>query len=204
MDDKVTIITPTWKREAKIIHRCIKCVNAQTHENWEHVICSDGPKEAHVEHLITSKGDDKRRYAWLGNHYGDYANMVRHTILQQAMGKYVMFLDDDNIILPSYLEKMITVLEDAYVKDKRIGFVICKVFHFGPLPQHLGNPPQIIDGIPPKIQNIDTLQVLAFTEAMKDVGWNLEMGYLADGYTFQEMAIKYGWTTLPEVLGIHL
>ena len=204
MDDKVTIITPTWLREANIIHRCMKCVDAQTHENWEHIVCSDGSKETSVEHLIASNRNEKRRYACLDSHYGDYANVVRHTMLQQAEGKYVMFLDDDNIILPNYLEKMIAVLEDAYIKDKRIGFAICKIFHFGPLPEHLGIPPKILDGIPPSVQNIDTLQVLAFTEAMKNIGWNLEAGYLADGYTFEEMAVKYDWTTLPEVLGIHL
>jgi glycosyltransferase involved in cell wall biosynthesis len=180
------------------------CVDAQTHTDWEHLICSDGPSERHVEHLIESDKNEKRRYACLEKHCGDYANTVRSTMLQGATGKYVLFLDDDNIIMPEYLEWMIDALNKAYAVNNKVGFAICQVYHFGPLPAPLGKPPKVIDGIPPKVQNIDTLQVLAFTEAMKDVGWNLEHGYLADGYTFEAMAKKYEYAIVSTILGVHL
>lgn len=39
---------------------------------------------------------------------------------------------------------------------------------------------------------------------LKEIGgWNQDQGYLADGYTYEELAKKYDYIEVPEVLGIH-
>ena len=197
----ITIITPTWNRPLEIIERCMKCVDIQTTQNWEHIICSDGYEE-HVKEFIESKNEPRRRYKSLPEHKGIYANNVRQASFLEAKGKYVVFLDDDNLIFPHYLEKMLKALEKT---PEKTGFSICRIVHLGPVPPDKGEPPVILTGIPIKVGNVDTLQLLIKKEALTSIGgWNQETGYLADGYTFEELAKHYEYVEVPEILCIHI
>jgi glycosyltransferase involved in cell wall biosynthesis len=121
-------------------------------------------------------------------------------MLAKASGEYVLFLDDDNVIVPEYLERMIYAIE-ASGKD----FAVCRVVHFGPLNESaVGNPPQVLRGIPVKLHHIDTLQVVVKREVIQRVGWNTELGYLADGHTLQKLGDECEYIEVPEVLGFHM
>lgn len=197
----ITIITPTWKRPLDVIERCMKCVDIQTIQDWEHIICSDGYEE-NVKEFIESKKEPRRRYKSLPEHLGIYANNVRQACLEEARGKYVLFLDDDNVIFPHYLEKMLKPLRNT---SENIAFSICQIIHLGPLPVDKGEPPQILTGIPVVVQNVDTLQLLIKKDAINSIGgWDQETGYLADGYTFERIAKKYEYVEVPEILGVHI
>lgn len=198
---KITIITPTWKRPIEIIDRCIRSVNAQSFKDWEHIICSDGFEE-NVKTFVEQENEPRRIYKSLCKHEGIYANNVRQACLKISKGEYILFLDDDNIIFPHYLEKMIKALENT---KENIGFSVCRIIHLGPLSSAHREPPTILTGIPVVVQNIDTLQVVVKKQALNSIGgWNTTQGYLADGYTFQDLAKKYEYIEVPEILGIHL
>src|SRR5690606_29788509 len=96
----------------EIIQRCIQSTKAQTYQNFEQIICSDGPEE-NVKKFIESLKNPKIKYINLEKHQGDYANTARQEALEIAKGKYIVFLDDDNIIFPHYLEKMLKPLEKS-------------------------------------------------------------------------------------------
>lgn len=198
---KITIITPTWNRPLDVIERCIISVKYQTYQNYEHLICSDG-FEQNVKDLIQQKKDSKLSYLNLDKHYKDYANTVRQHCLMKAKGDYILFLDDDNLIFPHFLEKMLNALENT---KNNVAFSLCKIIHLGPLPNHLGTPPKILSGVPVKVQNVDTLQLLIKKEALLKIGgWNKTQGYLADGYTYQKLAENYEYVVVDELLGIHI
>ncbi len=200
-EPEITIITPTWKRPIEIIERCIRSVDSQTHEDWEHIICSDGYEE-NVEAHINAQKNPKRKYMKLKEHGGIFANNVRQAALERAKGKYIVFLDDDNIIFPHYLEKMLKPLKES---KEEVAFTICQIIHMGPLPEEKGEPPQILTGIPVKVRNVDTLQLMIKKDKLLRIGgWNQEAGYLADGYTFEELAKHYQYIEVPEILCIHI
>ena len=112
----------------------------------------------------------------------------------------MLFLDDDNLIVPHYLERMVNAIKEA-----EADFAVCRVVHFGPLKEDLvGKPPQILTGIPVQLHHVDTLQVVVKREAMQEVGWNTEQGYLADGHTLQALAEKFKHVEVMEVLGFHM
>lgn len=197
---KITIITPTWNRPLEILERAIRSVKYQTFQDFEHLICSDGFEEK-VKQYVESKKDPKLKYLSLKKHYKDFANKARQHAFTKAKGEYIVFLDDDNLIFPHYLEKMLDALKNT---DSKTAFSICKIIHLGPLPKHLGIPPQIINGLPVKVQNVDTLQLMIKQKNLSDIGgWNQDTDYLADGYTYEELAKKYEYVEVPEVLGIH-
>lgn len=87
--------------------------------------------------------------------------------------------------------------------DPAAGFAICQILHCGPLLPSFGPPPVVLTGVPPVTNNIDTLQVVARTAAMRECGWVLA-GYGSDGATFERLAKAHRWVAVDEVLAAHL
>ena len=197
----VSIITPTYKRDAKIVRRCMDCVKLQTIIDWEQLICSDGAEELQIKKLVGTCGDVRVSYHFTqGKVDGDYGNRVRGEMLKRARGKYVLFCDDDNLILPNYLEKMIKAIEEA-----RVDFAVSEILHFGPLNEaEVGKPPMVLRGNPIKLYHVDPLQILVKREVMLDIGWDIEVGYLSDGVTIERLGKKYKHVRVESVLGIHM
>lgn len=206
---KVAIITPTYKRSAKVIDRCVRSVKSQSYEGTIiHIICSDGPEEEHVRQYVESLNDPYTVYVCTEENTNSYGGGVREHVLRNLIAndltiKYLVHLDDDNVLFPHFVQDHVEALEAN--PDK--AFSICKVLHLGPLPQHLGPAPQIISGIPPVFQNIDTLQVVVRTSAMLECGWNTfsgDQGYYNDGYTYDRLGKMFQWIEIPELLAIHI
>lgn len=197
---KVTVITPTYHRDLKVVHHCIDCMLLQTEKDWEQVVCSDGEYEPDVEKLVKTIGDPRVRYCHtVGKKDGDFGNTVRSEMLAQATGQYVFFFDDDNLILPNYLERMLAVLTFGEGAD----YAVCKVMHFGPLNEkEIGKPPMVLTGDPVRLYHIDPLQVVVRRELMQKIGWDTKVGYLSDGVSLEKLA-PHKIVRVNEVLGIH-
>jgi glycosyltransferase involved in cell wall biosynthesis len=195
----ITIITPTYNRDKNILLRCIKSVDSQIYQNFKHVIIVDDEKfEPHISSdFIDLYSNDKRTFIKLGYRSNNYGNTPRQTAINNANTDYIVFLDDDNIIFPNYLSELIKGIDDYDIG-------ICKIVHLGPLPPKLYPPPKILDGNPPVLQNIDTLQVMVKTIIMKKEGWEVDKGYLADGYTIHKLCSKNNFVFINEILGIHM
>ncbi len=198
---RATIITPTYRRDPRVVSRCIDCVRLQTEKSHEHLVCSDGSDEKPIAALVASIKDPRITYSFTQvKKPGDFGNVVRAEMMKRATGEYVMFLDDDNLILPHYLETMIAAVEKA-----KADFAVCRIVHFGPLREDaVGAPPQVLTGLPVKLHYIDSLQVLVRRTAMLEVGWDTEKGYLADGHSLQRLGEKFKFVEVPEVLGFHM
>jgi len=198
----VTVVTPTWKRHPDVVRRSIDCLTLQTFKDWRQLVCSDGPEEPVVRELVEAMGDPRVEYHCTGERTapGDFGNSVRKSMLERATGDYVLFYDDDNVILPRYLEVMI----DA-VRGSGREFAVCKIMHFGPLNEAiLGRPPVVLDGDPVKLYHVDPLQVLVKREAMQAIGWDVRHGYVADGHTLEALGARFEHVRVDEVLGVHM
>jgi len=196
----ITVITPTYKRPKGIIERAVGSLRAQTYTKWNQIICSDGVAE-NAPREIAEAEENRHRVVYTNSSksYNDYGPGVRAEILERVNTEYVCFLDDDNILMPTYLEKMIKAIE-----DNKVDLAICHCLHYGPLPASFGIAPKIVTGIPPRLYNIDTVQIVCKTEAIRDIGWQTESGYYADGVTYEMLADKYKHVEVPEVLALHL
>lgn len=115
MCELVSIITPTYNC-GKFIGRTIESVQKQSYENWEMIIvddCSkDNTKEIVEEYM---KNDSRIKYHILEKNSG--AAVARTTAMDLAQGKYMAFLDSDDIWKSDKLEKQL-----AYMKEKNINF----------------------------------------------------------------------------------
>ncbi len=108
MEALVSIITPTFNSE-KFISETIKSVQNQTYTNWEMIIVDDGSSDKTVDIVSERIKTDKRiKLFQLEKNSG--AGIARNTALLKAIGKYIAFLDADDLWKPQKLEKQIDFL----------------------------------------------------------------------------------------------
>ena len=106
----VSIITPSYN-SLKYINKSIESVLNQTYCEWEMIIVDDKSTDD-TNKLINKyiKYDNRIRLIKLKSNSGP-AN-ARNTGIKEAKGRYIAFLDSDDIWLPQKLEKQIKFMED--------------------------------------------------------------------------------------------
>lgn len=115
MSPLVSVITPTWNRHDLLFERCIDSVAAQTYENFEHIIVSDGPDETLSRVFRQFPGEfDYLRYFELPEHTaGHIGNPARLFGIEQAQGEYIAYLDDDDAYRPEHVALHVAALEES-------------------------------------------------------------------------------------------
>ena len=103
---KVSIILPTHNR-ARSIGNAIDSILAQSHGNYEIIVCDDGSTDNTHEILKGRYGDIETLRALPLEKAG--VSCARNSGLDAATGDYIAFLDSDNTWTPNYLRRMIAV-----------------------------------------------------------------------------------------------
>lgn len=115
-DGLVSIITPVYNAEEFIV-QTIESVQAQTYSDWELLLIDDCSSDSSAELIKSFTDNDNRiRYVKLNKNSG--AAVTRNTGLAMAKGRYIAFLDSDDIWKAQKLEKQMEL-----IKEKDIGFV---------------------------------------------------------------------------------
>ncbi len=101
----VSIIIPTFNSE-KFIAETIQSIQAQTYTNWEVIIVDDGSSDKTISVISEIALLDKRiQFFQLEKNSG--AGITRNLALSKAIGRYIAFLDSDDLWKPTKLEKQI-------------------------------------------------------------------------------------------------
>lgn len=106
----VSIITPSWNC-GRFVAETIRSVQAQTYTNWELLFqddCSTDETKAIVEKFASV--DSRIKYEC--NPYNSGAAITRNNALRRAEGKWIAFLDSDDLWLPEKLELQIRFMEE--------------------------------------------------------------------------------------------
>lgn len=96
----VSIIIPTYNR-AELLAQAIQSVVSQTYDNWELLIIDDGSTES-IADVVSSFSESRIFYHRQMN---QGVSVARNLGIQLARGKYVAFLDSDDMFEPNYLEE---------------------------------------------------------------------------------------------------
>ena len=111
MGDLVSIITPSYNC-GRFIGETIRCVLAQTYANWEMIIVDDCSTD-NTDDVVTSCGDPRIHY--IKNSTREGAALARNKALRNAKGRWIAFLDADDLWLPEKLERQISFMtENGY------------------------------------------------------------------------------------------
>lgn len=108
MNDLVSIIMPSYNT-AKFISETIESVLAQTYTDWELIIVDDCSTDNTGEVVESFLPDNRIKY--IKNEKNSGAAVSRNRALCEAKGKWIAFLDSDDVWLPEKLEKQIAFME---------------------------------------------------------------------------------------------
>ena len=108
MNELVSIIMPSYNT-AKFISETIYSVLTQTYTNWELIIVDDCSTDNTDEVAKPFLSDERIKY--IKNEKNSGAAFSRNRALCEAKGKWIAFLDSDDLWLPEKLEKQIEFME---------------------------------------------------------------------------------------------
>lgn len=118
MEEMVSIIVPVYNA-AKYIGETVESVLKQTYENWELLLVDDGSTDGSVELIKKlAHNDETGRILPLFPSTHGSAAMARNYGIERAKGRYIAFLDADDL-----WEREKLSLELEYMKEKNAGFV---------------------------------------------------------------------------------
>ena len=104
----VSIITPTFN-SAKFILQTIQSVQLQSYKNWELIIVDDCSVDDSVK-IIASAILKDNRIKFIQNQKNSGAGISRNNALKFANGRFVAFLDSDDLWKPEKLLKQVNYM----------------------------------------------------------------------------------------------
>lgn len=122
-----SIVTPV-KDGGKFIYRYLESLRSQNFKNWEAIIVDDYSKDKSFEILLSQTCNDNR-FRILKNDQKKFLNtpyLARNIALDHAQGKYICFLDIDDIWLPNKLKREYEILS----KQKKLNLIFSDYYRY--------------------------------------------------------------------------
>ncbi len=115
MNEKVSVIMPTYKRDRSFMETALESLLNQSYENLEIVIVDDSPadyeKRSEVEKYIKSIKD--KNIVYVKNEVNMGGALARNEGIKKATGRYITFLDDDDKYLPDKVSNQVKFMESG-------------------------------------------------------------------------------------------
>lgn len=120
-NEKVSIIVPIYNAE-KYLEECIESVINQTHKNLQIILINDGSKDKSWELCKKLKDIDNRIVIATQSNAG--VSVARNKGLDLADGKWIMFVDPDDVLDKAIVEDLLTKV------SPKIDIVACGCYGF--------------------------------------------------------------------------
>jgi len=106
----VSIIIPVYNGQ-NFIHNAIESVCNQTYTDIEIIVVNDGSTDATEEILNQISANDERIKIITQSNGGP--SKARNTGINEAEGKYIAFVDADDILPKNYIKVLMSVIDDS-------------------------------------------------------------------------------------------
>ena len=117
---RVSVIIPSYNA-ASFITQTVRSVQAQTYQDWELLIADDCSTD-NSRDIIVNLGKSDSRICLIKCEKNAGPASARNAALAQMTGRYIAFLDSDDIWLPEKLEKSIKTAQDQEASLVCTGF----------------------------------------------------------------------------------
>lgn len=123
---KVSIIIPFYNRE-RFLGEAIESVLSQTVDDWELILVNDGSMDKSVEIAkeYSKKYPSKIKVLNHPENQNKGASLSRNLGIKNSNGKYVTFLDSDDIFFSNTLEKELAAFKENSNADAVCGTAVC-------------------------------------------------------------------------------
>jgi glycosyltransferase involved in cell wall biosynthesis len=119
----VSVIMPCYN-QGQYLEEAVGSVLAQTYQDFEIIVINDGSTDAATVDLLQTYHQPQMTVLHTANHGPAVA---RNTGIQQARGDYILPLDADDRIAPTFLEKTVPLLD----QNPGVGIVYTQADLFG-------------------------------------------------------------------------
>ena len=123
-DNLVSIIVPVFNA-GLYIEETIRMVRAQTFKDWELILVDDCSTDDSRERIKRCADGGNGNIRLIAREVNGGAARARNTGIEAARGRYIAFLDADDIWMPDKLEK-----ELKFMREKQAAFVFT-AYEFG-------------------------------------------------------------------------
>ena len=120
-NEKVSIIVPIYNAE-KYLEECIESVTKQTYKDLQIILVNDGSKDKSWELCKKLKNSDSRIVIATQSNAG--VSVARNKGLDLADGKWIMFVDPDDVLSKTIVEDLLTQV------SAEIDIVACGCYGF--------------------------------------------------------------------------
>jgi GT2 family glycosyltransferase len=214
----ISIITATLNRPS--LKDACESVNNQTFEDWHHYVIGDGVLPADYTHPNrTTIGFTRPIGAYEPSKdmpYGTPNPILRWALQHLALGKFVSFLDDDNMYKPEFLQTMLEALANS-----NAGIAICAIQDLrfsrdiaGVNAKKGSHSLYRIDDDPfappwdgyPECGHCDNSGLLVYSHIAKKIGFpkaTPDRDAIQDFEFIRACAQQYGWVRVPEKLVLY-
>lgn len=110
IEELVSIIMPSYNC-GPFVEETIRSVQAQTYQNWEIIFMDDCSSDDTVR-LVSKLREKESRIKLYQNKGNLGAAVSRNNALQEAKGRWIAFLDSDDLWEPTKLEKQVRFMEE--------------------------------------------------------------------------------------------
>lgn len=104
MKPTISVIIPFYNTESTIIKRCLESISSQTFEDYEIILVNDGSTNEAIT-ICKEHASLNTKITILHKSNGGLSS-ARNYGLDHANGKYIVFLDSDDIVEKDYLESL--------------------------------------------------------------------------------------------------
>src|SRR5262249_32672545 len=120
---KVSVIIPCFN-QGQFVDEAVASVLAQTYRDFEIIVINDGSTDEATNRKLAAYDYPQAQVMHTAN---QGAAGARNTGIAATSGQYILPLDADDRIAPTYLERAVAALE----ADARVGIVYCQAELFG-------------------------------------------------------------------------
>ncbi len=106
----VSIVTPVYQCE-DLVARTIESVLAQTYEDWEMLLIDDCSTDGSAA-IVRAYAEKDSRICYEKLSVNSGAAVARNTAIGKARGRYIAFLDSDDLWVPDKLLKQVTFMRE--------------------------------------------------------------------------------------------
>lgn len=132
----ISVIMPVYNTKEEYLREAIESILKQSYTDFELIIVDDCSDE-YIVNMVSSYDDNRIKYFRLPTNQG--AAAARNFAIAKSSGKYLAFMDSDDISLPERFSKQILFLKNtlklAVLEQKfRLSAMIARKWNFLNLP----------------------------------------------------------------------
>lgn len=110
VSDLVSIVVPVYNAE-RFLDDTIATVLNQTYTNWELIMVDDCSTDDSVN-IISKYTKTDKKIRLYKNKVNSHAALTRNKGIDEAKGRYIAFLDADDLWVPTKLEKQVSFMQE--------------------------------------------------------------------------------------------